>query len=97
VDAAPNENNLIDLAKKPARRAHKKREVFVSQVSKQLRETDLIRKAYAALMCTLESNEYPGMQTDLNDLLADEDDDIGCEHISGIEEIESRLVGRALF
>jgi len=42
VDAAPNENNLIDLAKRPARRAHTKREVFVSQVSKRLRETDLI-------------------------------------------------------
>ena len=24
VDAAPNENNLIDFAKKPGRRAHKK-------------------------------------------------------------------------
>ena len=24
VDAAPNENNLIDLAKRPAKRAHKK-------------------------------------------------------------------------
>jgi len=43
VDAAPNENNLIDLAKRPARRAHTKREVFVSQVSKRLRETDLIQ------------------------------------------------------
>ncbi len=34
VDAAPNKNNLIDFAKRPGRRAHKKREVFVSQVSK---------------------------------------------------------------
>jgi len=33
VDAAPNENNLIDYAKK-GRRAHKKRYVFVAQVSK---------------------------------------------------------------
>jgi len=30
VDAAPNENNLTDYAKKPGRRAYKKREVFVS-------------------------------------------------------------------
>jgi len=36
VDAAPNENNLIDLAKRPSRHAHKKK-VFVLQVSKQLR------------------------------------------------------------
>ncbi len=25
VDAAPNENNLIDFAKRPGRRAHKKK------------------------------------------------------------------------
>ncbi len=37
VDSAPNENNLIDFAKEPGRRAHKKREVFVSQISKCLR------------------------------------------------------------
>jgi len=41
VDVAPNKNNLIDFAKRPGRRAHKKREVFVSQVSERLRETDL--------------------------------------------------------
>ena len=50
IDAAPNENNLIDFAKRPGRRAHKKREVFVSQVSKRLRETDLIRKANRSLL-----------------------------------------------
>jgi len=42
VDAALNENNLIDLAKRPSRHAHKRKEVFVLQVSKQLRESDLI-------------------------------------------------------
>jgi len=34
VDAAPNENNLIDFAKKPGRRAHKKREVFLHRLVK---------------------------------------------------------------
>jgi len=38
VDAAPNENNLIDFAKRPGRRAHQKKEFFVSQVSKRLRD-----------------------------------------------------------
>ena len=52
VDADPNENNLIDFAKRPGKRAHKKREVFVAQVSKRLREIDLIRKAYNALTRT---------------------------------------------
>jgi len=30
--------------------------VFVSQVSKRLQESDLIQKAYAALMCTMDNN-----------------------------------------
>ncbi len=42
VDTVPNENNLIDLAKRPAYHVHKKKEVFVLQVSKCLRESDLI-------------------------------------------------------
>jgi len=28
VDAAPNENNLIEFARRPGKRAHKKREVL---------------------------------------------------------------------
>ena len=57
IDAAPNENNLIDFAKRPGRRAHKKREVFVSQVSKRLRESDLIRKAHYAIKRFIESKD----------------------------------------
>jgi len=55
VDAAPNENNLIDFAKRPGKRAHKKKEVFVAQVSKRLRESDLIRKAYHALLRSMDT------------------------------------------
>jgi len=54
IHAAPNENNLIGFltrpGRRPGRRAHKKREVFVSQVSKRLCETDLIRKANKSLL-----------------------------------------------
>jgi len=49
VDAAPNEKNLINFAKRPGRRAHKKKEVL-PQVSKRLRESDSIRKAYHVLL-----------------------------------------------
>jgi len=38
VEMAPNENNLIGFTKKTGRRAHKKKEVFISQVSKHFRE-----------------------------------------------------------
>jgi len=64
VDAAPNENNLIDFAKRPGKRAHKKREVFISQVGKRLRESDLIRKAYNALSRTLnhENTQFVEME-----------------------------------
>jgi len=96
VDAAPNENNLIDFAKRPGKRAHKKREVFVSQVSKRLRETDLIRKAFNALSRTLdqENTEFVEME-DINMLDAEEMDDDEVD----IEEnaIHSVLVGKPLF
>jgi len=38
---------------------HIKKEVFVSQLSKRLQESDLIQKAYAALMHTLDNNNSP--------------------------------------
>jgi len=48
--------NLVCFAKKHGKRAHKKREVFVSQVGKRFRESDLIRKAYHALAHTTDKN-----------------------------------------
>ncbi len=57
IDAASNENNLTDFAKRPGRSAHKKREVFVSQVSKRLPETDLIRKANKSLLQSIANKE----------------------------------------
>ncbi len=58
VDAAPNENKLIEFANESGKRAQKKREVFVSQVSKQLRQSDLLRrKAYYALVHTIDNDE----------------------------------------
>jgi len=56
VNDASNECNLIYFAKRPKRIAHKKREVFVSQFSNHLRETDLIRKVYHYLLRTLDNN-----------------------------------------
>ena len=46
---------ILLILQKPGQQAHKK-EVFVSQVSKRLQESDLIQKAYAALMCTMDNN-----------------------------------------
>ena len=96
VDAAPNENNLIDFAKRPGKRAHKKREVFVAQVSKRLRETDLIRKAYNALTRTLQNNDSNTM--DSEDMVVDyndtENDEEGDEES---DDIDSKLIGRPLF
>jgi len=95
VDAAPNENNLIDLAKRPSRRAHKKKEVFVSQVSKQLRESDLIQKPYAALSRTIDNNIC--METDEDEMEMEKnmtDDDYDEDNF---EDMESKLVGRPLF
>jgi len=94
VDAAPNENNLIDLAKKPARCAHKK--VFVSQVSKRLRESDLIRKAYAALMQTMDNTnvqEDKDVEIILMQPMSDNED----VEEEGFEDIDSKLIGRPLF
>jgi len=45
VDAALNENNLIDFAKRASWCAHKKKNIVVSQVRKHLQENDLIHKA----------------------------------------------------
>jgi len=45
VDAAPNENNLIDFAKNQEDRLTRKGRYLFAQVSKRLIETDLIRKA----------------------------------------------------
>jgi hypothetical protein len=95
VDAAPNENNLIDFAKKPGRRAHKKREVFVSQVSKRLRETDLIRKAYQALLRTSDNSQYGFVESEDMDM---QDVDVATEaDVLEEKEIESKLIGNPLF
>ena len=97
VDAAPNENNLVDFAKKPGRRSHKKKEVFVSQVSKRLRESDLIRKGYNALMRTLE-NKNCGLEEvdEENTGVVDMDIDVEEDDIDD-NAIESKLSVSPLF
>jgi len=95
VDAAPNENNLIDFAKRPGRRAYKKREVFVSQVSKRLRETDLIRKPYKALMRTLDTNN--SVSEEAEDNVMDIMDTDNEHNIIEDNEIQSKLIGQPLF
>jgi len=90
VDAAPNENNLIDFAKRPGKRAHKKNK-FLFYKSKRLRESDLIRKAYHALLrsmdnknCSFEESEDIVMM-DVDSTNEEE------EMVEGV--IESRLIG----
>jgi len=83
VDAAPNENNLIDFAKRPGKRAHKKKEVFVSQVSKRLKESDLIRKAYHALLRSLDNK----------DCNFEESEDIGMMDVDSTNEEEEVVEG----
>jgi len=97
-DAAPNENNLIDFAKRPGRRAHKKREVFVSQVSKRLRESDLIRKGYNALMRTLENNSCE-LEEEENEVMDEVNMDVDYADEEVVDEniIESKVIGSALF
>ena len=77
-------------------REHTKREVFVSQVSKRLRESDLIRKAYNALSRTLnhENSQFVEME-DMDVFEAEEidDEDIGIEE----DIIQSELIGKPLF
>ena len=99
VDAAPNENNLIAFAKRPGRRAHKKQEVFVSQVSKRLRESDLLKKGYNALMMTLEHNKCDFDEVNEEEDNSVDDMDVDVEENEDLEEIaiESRLSVGPLF
>jgi len=95
-DAAPNENNLIDFAKKPGRRAHKKKEVFVSQVSKRLRETDLIQKAFYALTRSIQSNDGEFQESiDMDCFESNIDHEDILDNSSDV--IESKLIGGPLF
>jgi len=96
VDAAPNENNLIDFAKKPGRRVHKKREVFVAQVSKRLREMDLIRKAYNELTRTLQNND-PDCMESVDMIMFDHDMENEENGDENSDDIQSNLIGRPLF
>jgi len=69
--------------------------VFVSQVSKRLRETDLIRKAYNALQRTLDTNKSVTVEADDNvmDNMDIENEDNTVED----NEIQSKLIGKPLF
>ena len=97
VDASPNEKNLKNFAKRPARRAHKKKEIFVSQVSHRLRESDLIRKGYNALMRTMENKNCGLEEVDEENMdLVDMDVDVEDNDIDD-NEIDSKLIGSPLF
>jgi len=70
--------------------------VFVSQVSKRLRESDLIRKAYYALVHTIDNNQSQYVEMEDTIFLENDDDNEG----NGDEEssiIDSKLIGRPLF
>ncbi len=72
-----------------------KKEVFVSQVSKWLRESDLICKAYSALMRTMENNNcIESLEDDMDVIEVPDDEDILED---GYEDIESKTVGKPLF
>ncbi len=51
-DNSPTEHGLIDTAKQPADHAQKSKKMFISQVTKWLLETMLIKKAKASLLCS---------------------------------------------
>jgi len=91
VDTAPNENILIGFSKKPGKRVHKK-EMFVSQVSNRLWETDLICKAYHALARRLD----PHVEYDDLDML-DSEQSIANDVVDALEIIELELVGKPYF
>jgi len=74
---------------------HIKKGSVVSQVSKRLRETDLIRKAYNALQRTLDTNKSVTVEADDNvmDNMDIENEDNTVED----NEIQSKLIGKPLF
>ena len=71
-----------------------KKEVFVSQVSKWLRESDLICKAYSALMRTMENNNCIESLEDDMDVIEVPDD---LKMAMKYEDIASKTVGKPLF
>jgi len=65
-------------------------------VSKRLRESDLIRKAYAALMQTMDNTnvqEDKDVEISLMQPMSDNED----VEEEGFEDIDSKLIGRPLF
>jgi len=73
----------------------RKKEVFVSQVSKWLRESDLIHKAYSALMRTMGNNNcVESLEDDMDVTEVPDGEDIVED---GYEDIESKTVGKPLF
>jgi len=67
----------------------------VSQVSKWLRESDLIHKAYFALMRTIENNNcVESLEDDMDVIEVLDGEDIVED---GYEDIESKTVGKPLF
>jgi len=67
----------------------------VSQVSKWLRESDLISKAYSALMRTMDNNNCVEILEDDMDVIEVLDGEDIVE--DGYEDIESKTVGKPLF
>jgi len=55
-DASPGEHNLIDLAKRPARRTQKRNETFTMQVTNRLQESSVLSKAMNLLQVQLQGN-----------------------------------------
>jgi len=48
-DASPGKHNLIDFAKRPARRTQKRQSCFLNQVAECLHETSCIQKAFRTI------------------------------------------------
>ncbi len=79
----PTEHSLIDFAKNPAKRAHKKQSVFVQQVCQRWHETMLIAKAKKALELSKKSMYADNI----------------CDHKQDIElqTVSSELIGNPMF
>jgi len=65
------------------------REMFVTHVSKWLRKTDVVTKAYHALMRTLYNNKFDFLEDEDMDML-----DIDLDRRDVLENIVSKYIGK---
>jgi len=70
-DNSPTEHGLIEMAKRPADHMQKSGSLFVSQVTKHLLETMLIKKAHQSLLhsCSIQNTEKRAMISPIYQIL----------------------------